>query len=339
MVSQQRRRDEVDGRLAPARALDAQHARAVLDEIADRLELVLAEDRLRAGELVQELGRAGGEVGAGRHVHDSRRGWWSVAILDRRRDGGDARQPPALRGGLRAAARVPDLPLGAGRARDRGRPRGRGGRARRRLFRADGQHARACERSSRARRARRDRARPGLPARIRLLLAAFRVAIPASGLVPRDSREFAIVTWFVPWAVFLSTGMLAWHEPDDLGPPPGEPALGMSELVRDALLGSGVAAGSPPWPGRRCCPPRGRQPVLRVRTAAKLVAAYVVATAVVGLVLGLLFGNSPPGRIRRRPALSRRGQRAPGGLHDSVDDGDDGPEFVDRRRESVFRRS
>jgi len=33
--------------------------------------------------------------------------------------------------------------------------------------------------------------------------------------------------------------------------------------------------------------------VLRVRTAAKLVAAYVVLMAAVGLVLGLLFGNSP----------------------------------------------
>jgi hypothetical protein len=145
----------------------------------------------------------------------------------------------------------------------------------------------------------------------RLLLAAFGVAILASMLVPRDSREIAIVTWFVPWALFLPTGMLAWHEPDDLEPPPGEPALGMSELVRDALLGSGVAAGVAvaivsgvgfagllpliaalalaAGVARR----EAGQPVLRVRTAAKLVAAYVVLMAAVGLVLGLLFGNSP----------------------------------------------
>ena len=43
LLAQQRRRDEVDGGLAPARALDAQHARAILDQVGHGLALVLAE--------------------------------------------------------------------------------------------------------------------------------------------------------------------------------------------------------------------------------------------------------------------------------------------------------
>jgi hypothetical protein len=53
-LAQQSGRDEVDGRLAPSGALDAEHARAVLDEVADRLELVGAEGRVGAGEVGEE---------------------------------------------------------------------------------------------------------------------------------------------------------------------------------------------------------------------------------------------------------------------------------------------
>ena len=53
-LAQERRRDEVDGALAPARPLHAQDAGAILDEVGDRLELVLAERRVRvAGEPVE----------------------------------------------------------------------------------------------------------------------------------------------------------------------------------------------------------------------------------------------------------------------------------------------
>ena len=55
LLAQQRRGEEVDGGLAPARALHAQHAGAVVDEVGDRLELVLAEARLRPGEALQEF--------------------------------------------------------------------------------------------------------------------------------------------------------------------------------------------------------------------------------------------------------------------------------------------
>ena len=54
---QQRGREEVHGALAPPGALHAQHAAAVVDEVAHRLELVLAERRVRSGELAQERER------------------------------------------------------------------------------------------------------------------------------------------------------------------------------------------------------------------------------------------------------------------------------------------
>ena len=54
-LAQQRGGDEVDGPLAPARALHAEHAGAVLDEVAHRLELVLAEARTRAGEIPRKF--------------------------------------------------------------------------------------------------------------------------------------------------------------------------------------------------------------------------------------------------------------------------------------------
>ncbi len=80
-LAQQRRRDEVDGGLAPAGALDAQHAGAVLDEVGDRLELVLAEHRGGAGQLVQELGRACLDVGRGGHLNTLGRGRAKFAPL------------------------------------------------------------------------------------------------------------------------------------------------------------------------------------------------------------------------------------------------------------------
>src|SRR3712207_7166586 len=56
-LAQQRGRDEVDGALAPARPLDAEDAGAVLDEVGDRLGLVLAERRVgvRSEEHTSEL--------------------------------------------------------------------------------------------------------------------------------------------------------------------------------------------------------------------------------------------------------------------------------------------
>ena len=66
-LAQQRGGDEVDRRLAPARALHAEHTRAVLDEIANRLELVGAEGRVGAGELGEQRRGAGLEGHGGHH--------------------------------------------------------------------------------------------------------------------------------------------------------------------------------------------------------------------------------------------------------------------------------
>ena len=66
-LAQQRRGDEVDGRLAPPGALDAEHARAVGDDVVDRLELVRAELRRR-------IAREGAEAiqgGVGERVRGS----------------------------------------------------------------------------------------------------------------------------------------------------------------------------------------------------------------------------------------------------------------------------
>lgn len=49
-----------------------------------------------------------------------------------------------------------------------------------------------------------------------------------------------VALWIALWAVFLPTGVLAWHEPDALGPEPGEANL--SERLRDAVLGTALAA-------------------------------------------------------------------------------------------------
>jgi hypothetical protein len=68
-LAQEGGRDEVQRRLAPARPLHAQHPRPLLDEIGDRLELVLAEGGAGAGERLEERGGAGGEVGPDRHAY------------------------------------------------------------------------------------------------------------------------------------------------------------------------------------------------------------------------------------------------------------------------------
>ena len=70
-LAQQRGRDEVDRRLPPAGPLHAEHARAVLDEVANRLELVGAEGRVGAGEVGEERGGAGLE-GHGCHHNETR---------------------------------------------------------------------------------------------------------------------------------------------------------------------------------------------------------------------------------------------------------------------------
>jgi hypothetical protein len=69
-LAQQRGGDEVDGRLPPAGALDAEHARAVLDEVAHGLELVGAEGCVGAGEVGEEVVCAGVELRG--HLPDSR---------------------------------------------------------------------------------------------------------------------------------------------------------------------------------------------------------------------------------------------------------------------------
>ena len=55
-LAQQRGRDEVHGRLAPPGALHAQHAAAVVDQVAHGLELMRAERRLWARQLAQQFG-------------------------------------------------------------------------------------------------------------------------------------------------------------------------------------------------------------------------------------------------------------------------------------------
>lgn len=50
-----------------------------------------------------------------------------------------------------------------------------------------------------------------------------------------------LTAWIALWAIFLPTGVLAWREPDALEP--DEPAGGLSEMARDALLGAALVAG------------------------------------------------------------------------------------------------
>jgi hypothetical protein len=79
--AQQRGGDEVDRGLAPPRALDAEHARAVADEVADRLELVGAEVRrgvaCEGAEALEgggvDRGRGGGHDSHPRSPHGQRR--------------------------------------------------------------------------------------------------------------------------------------------------------------------------------------------------------------------------------------------------------------------------
>ncbi len=88
-VAQQRRGHEVHRRLAPARALHAQHPRAVVDHVMDRLELPGAKRRVRiGGQRPQPLERRGGQ-GVG--VNGSH-----LSILAGRPAGpaGARRQPP-----------------------------------------------------------------------------------------------------------------------------------------------------------------------------------------------------------------------------------------------------
>ena len=55
LAAHQGGREEVHGALAPSGALDAEHAPAPDDEIGHRVELVLAEDRVRTRELAQQF--------------------------------------------------------------------------------------------------------------------------------------------------------------------------------------------------------------------------------------------------------------------------------------------
>ena len=62
-LAQEARGEEVDERLPPAGALDDEHARVVVDQSLDRLELPVAEVGAVAENLLEQL------VGAGRGVH------------------------------------------------------------------------------------------------------------------------------------------------------------------------------------------------------------------------------------------------------------------------------
>ena len=62
-LAQQRGGDEVHGGLAPARALHAQHARPVVNQVGDRLALVGAEARFRPRQPDQQL------IGVHSHEH------------------------------------------------------------------------------------------------------------------------------------------------------------------------------------------------------------------------------------------------------------------------------
>ncbi len=103
LLAQQRGRDEVDGRLAPARPLHAQHARVIPDQVVDRLELAGTERGARPGERVQELG---GPVldGDAHHVHP------------RTRSGGFAPRPSKLRPWSGPGAASPSCACGAARS-------------------------------------------------------------------------------------------------------------------------------------------------------------------------------------------------------------------------------
>jgi hypothetical protein len=59
-LAQQRRRDEIHGRLAPPGALYAQNARPVGHHVVDRLELVGAELRLRVTGQRAQVAQGGG---------------------------------------------------------------------------------------------------------------------------------------------------------------------------------------------------------------------------------------------------------------------------------------
>src|SRR5690606_6106195 len=66
-VAQQLRRDEVDGRLAPARALHDERAAAGSDERLDRLELAVVEGRVVAPHELSEGDECGVVQAAGGH--------------------------------------------------------------------------------------------------------------------------------------------------------------------------------------------------------------------------------------------------------------------------------
>jgi hypothetical protein len=67
-------------------------------------------------------------------------------------------------------------------------------------------------------------------------------AITSGGFLSPDAL-LGLGVWVALWAIFLPTGVLAWSEPDALVPEPDEPAFGMPEIGRDALLGFALSAG------------------------------------------------------------------------------------------------
>jgi len=112
--------------------------------------------------------------------------------------------------------------------------------------------------------------------------------------------------WIVLWAIFLPTGVLAWHEPDPLEGETGEGRL--NERIRDALLALALIGGvalvvladsdSGLWPfiatlallgglGRRAAgqPMMSRQRKIRVAIGIAMILVLVII-ALVGLLSG-----------------------------------------------------
>ena len=177
LLAQQRGGEEVDGRLAPARALHAQHAPAVVDEVAHRLELVRAEARVRPGERAQQLGGA---------------------LLDRhRRTVGRApeispRRASRLTSQLRQRAHPAELRVARGRARPARRAAGGAWRTSAPRASCRTRRPSGCRRRASGRRRTRSRRGSTAPTRRRRRAGSTR---PASGCVGSDTS-----TKRVPWS-------------------------------------------------------------------------------------------------------------------------------------------
>lgn len=81
----------------------------------------------------------------------------------------------------------------------------------------------------------------GLPDTTRTTRLDDGVLLTEHGWYVEAEAVIGLGLWFLLWAVFLPTGVLAWSEPDPLDP--GLGAGGLGEPVRDALLAVALTAG------------------------------------------------------------------------------------------------